>query len=70
MDSKRASYVAEMILGALCIVFGFFIGFRIHELASDHRLRMEAAEAGAGQWTVDPVSGETTWQWNGKEVGE
>lgn len=58
--------VAMTLTGGVIIVLVIWICWECH-LSGIRNVQKSAIEAGAGEWTVDPKTGEKSFQWRGRE---
>lgn len=52
-----------LVVVALLHFAGFLNGYRSGERIGVEREQQKAVEAGVGRWTIDPVSGEKTFEY-------
>lgn len=69
MTTNDESFVSGALIGAFimllcCAAVGIF---GIPSCVT-RAVRMEAAKEGAGQWVIDPQTGEQSWKWNARKA--
>lgn len=60
-DDYHVDFVSVFVIGVLCFIGGVLLG----AVTVVNDMHNEAAKSGAGQWTINSQTGETTWQWTG-----
>ena len=59
MSGETAVLLTFSGIAAVCFVCGFAAGRKV----AGEQLRSSAIESGAGQWTIDPVTGQKKFEW-------
>lgn len=58
-DDPIIDFVGQLLIAAVVGAAALAIGYE----AAETTLRKEAIRAGAAYWTVDPATGDTTFNW-------